>query len=116
MANEETCNWIGESGQKYTYYVYPRHPNITPGQDGNYIYARKNAQGLWVPIYMGEGDLSQRASTNHHRTACIDLKGATHVHLRLNPSKESRRAEEMDLLANYKNALAPEGCNLSPTG
>jgi hypothetical protein len=38
------------------------------------------------------------------------------VHLRLNPSEESRRAEEMDLLANYKNSLAPEGCNLSPTG
>jgi hypothetical protein len=116
MANQETCTWIGKTGQKYLYYVYPRGPSINAGQDGNYIYAKKNAQGRWVPIYLGEGDLSKRASTDHHRAQCIDLKGATHVHLHLNPTKDSRRAEEKDLLANYTNALAPQGCNLSPTG
>ncbi|WP_157095452.1 hypothetical protein [Bradyrhizobium sp. AT1] len=116
MAGQETCQWIGSSGQKYLYYVYPRGPSINAGQDGNYIYAKKNAAGYWVPIYIGEGDLSKRASTDHHRSQCIDLKGATHVHLRLNPSKDARRAEEQDLLKNYKNALTPHGCNISPTG
>jgi hypothetical protein len=116
MANQETCTWTGKSGRKYTYYVFPRHPSVNSGQDGNYIYSKKNVHGQWVPVYVGEGDLSKRASTDHHRTQCIDLKGATHVHLRLNPSKENRRTEEQDLLANYTNALTPNGCNISPTG
>lgn len=116
MADQETCNWIGKSGAKYTYYVYPRHPNINSGQDGNYVYAKKNSEGLWVPVYMGEGDLSERATPDRHRIRCIDSKGATHVHLHLNPRKEDRRAQEQDLLANYVNSLSPEGCNVSPTG
>jgi hypothetical protein len=116
MAEQETCTWIGKSGTKYTYYVYPRHPVINEGQDGNYIYAKKNSDGLWVPIYIGEGALSKRATPDHHRIDCIDKKGATHVHLRLNANKETRRAEEIDLLANYTNALAPNGCNVNPTG
>jgi hypothetical protein len=116
MANQETCAWSGKSGSKYTFYVYPRHPNINEGQDGNYIYAKKNGEGLWVPVYIGQGDLSKRATTDHHRVRCIDSKGATHVHLHLNPKMDDRLAEERDLLANYTNALAPDGCNVSPTG
>jgi hypothetical protein len=116
MANQETCVWIGRSGAKYTYYVYPRHPSINEGQDGNYIYTKKNRDGLWVPVYIGEGDLSKRARTDHHRIQCIDSKGATHVHLHLSARREDRVAEERDLLANYMNALTPSGCNVSPTG
>ena len=116
MPSQETCQWTGRSGQKYLYYVYPRHPSINAGQDGNYVYAKKNVNGQWVPIYFGEGDLSKRASSDHHRVHCIDLKGATHVHVRLNPKKDDRRSEEQDLLANYTNALTPNGCNISPTG
>ena len=116
MANQETCVWVGKSGARYTYYVYPRHPSINAGQDGDYIYAKKNAQGLWVPIYIGQGDLSKRATLDHHRIDCIDAKGATHVHMRLNAKKDDRLAEEQDLLANYKNALTPGGCNVSVTG
>src|SRR6266403_1918357 len=71
---------IGKSGAKYTYYVYARHPNINEGQDGNYIYAKKNRDGLWLPVYIGQGDLSKRATADHHRIRCIDLKLATHVH------------------------------------
>jgi hypothetical protein len=116
MANQETCDWIGKSGIKYTHSIYARHPGINEGQDGNYIYAKKNQDGLWVPVYIGQGDLSKRATTDHHRIRCIDTKGATHVHLHLNAKKEDRLAEEQDLLANYANALTPDGCNVSPTG
>jgi hypothetical protein len=96
MANQETCVWIGKSGTRYTYFVYQRHPSINEGQDGNYIYARKNESGLWVPVYIGQGDLSKRATTDHHRLRCIDSKGATHVHLHLNALKEDRVFEERD--------------------
>jgi hypothetical protein len=118
MANQ-TCIWAGASGKKYTFYVYPRGTTVTP-MDGNYVYAKLNAHNQWVPVYFGEGDLSKRAgsdSSSHHRKKCIDTKGATHVHMHGNGDKDSRRTEEMDLLANYTNALEPNGgCNISTTG
>jgi hypothetical protein len=116
MADLEKCTWTGATGADYVYFVHPRHPNINAGQDGNYIYARKNSEGLWVPVYIGEGDLSARATGDHHRLKCIDSKAATYVHMHLNSQKAVRLAEEKDLLARYTNALAPSGCNISPTG
>jgi hypothetical protein len=116
MASDETCVWNGASGTNYTYYVWPRHPNIDPNQFGNYIYSKKNAQGLWVPIYIGQGDLSVRCTNSHHQQDCINLKGATHVHLHLNAQERDRLAEERDLLARYTNAYASEGCNVKLGG
>jgi hypothetical protein len=113
---DQTCTWTGASGKSYTYYVYPRGTVVNPGKDGNYVYSKLNSQNQWVPVYFGEGDLAARAGSNHHQKKCIDSKGATHVHMRLNASKDSRLAEETDLLAHYTNALAPLGCNISPTG
>jgi len=116
MANEtQTCDWPGASGKTYRYFVYQRHPSINQGQDGNYVYA-KLVNNQWVPVYFGEGDLSSRATSDHHKTDCIDRKGATHVHLHLNARKEDRRAEERDLLANYPQAYAPTGCNVKEGG
>lgn len=111
-----TCDWIGVSGARYTYYVYERHPSISAGQDGNYIYAKLNAEKKWVPVYIGQGDLSVRASGNHHQIGCIDAKGATHVHMHKNGRESDRRAEETDLLANYGNSYTPNGCNVKIGG
>jgi hypothetical protein len=117
MASDETCTWTGATGTKYTYYVYPRGTSVTEGQNGNYVYAKKTADGKsWLPVYFGEGDLSDRAGKNHHQSGCIDSKKATHVHMHLNATKDARREEEKDLLARYTNALEPTGCNVSPTG
>jgi hypothetical protein len=115
MTSTGTCTWIGASGTKYVYHVHPRGTTVTAGQDGNYVYA-KIADGKWSPVYFGEGDLSDRAGKNHHQSDCIDSKGATHIHMRLNASRDARRAEEIDLLERYLNALVPYGCNISPTG
>src|ERR1700675_477889 len=57
---------------------------LNEGQMGNYIYSKLNENNLWVPIYIGQGDLAARATKDHHRIDCIDKKGATHVHLHLN--------------------------------
>jgi hypothetical protein len=116
MADNPTCTWTGASGTNYTYYIWPRHPNLQQGQDGNYIYAKKNAEGKWVPVYIGEGDLSVRCTNNHHQIECIDSKGATHVHLHLNSREADRKAEEADLLGRYTNAYAPHGCNVKKGG
>ena len=116
MADHPTCVWIGASGAKYTYHVWPRHPDIGANQDGNYIYAKTNAQGQWVPVYIGQGDLSVRTTKNHHRAKCIDTKGATAVHVHLNAKEADRLAEEKDLLANYSQAYEPTGCNVKEGG
>src|SRR5215468_8376703 len=112
MANQPSCAWIGASGKSYTYYVYTRHPEINAGQFGNYIYSKLNTEGKWVPVYIGEGDLSVRCTKSHHQIACINAKGATHVHMHLNATEADRWAEESDLLARYTNAYQPNGCNV----
>jgi len=116
MAAQETCTWTGASGTGYTYYIYLRHPKINPDQHGNYIYAKKNGDGAWIPVYIGEGDLSVRCSNSHHQRACIDTKQATHVHMHLNGNERNRLAEETDLLKRYLNAYTPSGCNVKVGG
>lgn len=106
----QTCDWIGASGKKYTYYVHRLPMNFDPNQDGNYIFT-KVVDNKWVSIYIGQGDLADRVSLNHHQASCIQSKGATHVHAHLNSNKQSRLTEEDDLLANYTNAYKPNGCN-----
>lgn len=116
MAQIPTCNWIGASRKTYTYFVHDRHPNVAEGNIGNYIYAKLNSSGLWVPVYIGEGDLSVRTTGSHHRVECIDAKKATHIHMHINSIEKVRLAEEADLLANYPNAYDPNGCNVKIGG
>lgn len=105
-----TCIWIGASGTKYTYHIHELPVTFSPNQLGNYIYA-KLVDSKWAPIYVGEGDLRDRVSANHHKAKCIADNGATHVHEHLNPVDETRKNEETDLLARYTNAYSPFGCN-----
>jgi len=116
MAEHPTCDWTGASGTGYTYYIYQLPASFNPNQDGNYIFSKKNTEGRWVPLYIGEGDLVSRVSDSHHQAACIKTKGATHAHVHLNGTEKSRKAEEADLLARYTNAYKPNGCNEKPGG
>jgi hypothetical protein len=110
MSEQPICNWIGASGTSYKFYVWVLPVSFKENQNGNYIYSKKNAEGKWVPIYIGQGDLKDR-SENHHKASCINSKGATHVHVHLNPKEIDRLAEEKDLLGRYTNAYVPTGCN-----
>jgi hypothetical protein len=107
----KTCNWNGASGKTYGYHVNKLPASFNKGQYGNYVYAKLNANNRWVPVYIGEGDLGERISDNHHKALCIRNKGATHVHVHIAGTKAEGTAEEKDLLANYKNAFVPTGCN-----
>ena len=69
-----------------------------------------------APIYIGEGNLTQRAEPDPRGMACIDAKGATHVHVRVNFDRERRFAEIKDLLENFPQAYAPDGCNEKKSG
>lgn len=110
MAARPHVTWTGASGKGYRFEVFELPFNFSPSQDGNYIYSRLNQSKRWVPIYIGQGDLKERTE-NHHQAACIRRKGATHIHAHLNSNQAARLAEERDLLANYKNAFQPHGCN-----
>lgn len=113
----KTCIWKGASNTQYEFYIYPLAYAFNANQNGNYIYCRQNEQGLWVPIYIGQGDLADRAKIERHdRGECIRRRGATHFHCHLNDAEAQRRAEEKDLLKRYTNAVAPWGCNRSTTG
>ena len=106
----ETCSWIGKSGNSYVYEVFNLHVSLNVGQMGNYIYT-KIVNGRWRPIYIGQGDLGERIASSHHKAKCISQKGATHVHAHLNPRENDRVYEEKDLLANHLIAYEPIGCN-----
>jgi aromatic ring hydroxylase len=111
MAPVGKCTWLGASGREYAYDIFENPPNFSPNQDGNYIYAKKNESGHWVPIYIGEGCLSERCCDNHHKAKAIAQKGATHVHAHLNSVETARKSEEKDLLGRYTNAYESHGCN-----
>ncbi len=112
----KTCTWIGASGNEYTYHVHDLPTSFNKDQYGNYIYTRLNNEDRWIPIYIGDGDLDDRVSDNHHKAKCIKSKGATHVHVHLTANKKAGQAEEADLLARFTNAFMPHGCNEAPSG
>ena len=116
MSSHLTCNWQGASGKIYRYYIYARHPSVTEGQVGNYIYAKRDSEGIWVPVYIGQGDLSIRAHEDHQQIGCINSKGATHIHAHLNANEADRLAEEHDLLTHHAQAYSPNGCNVKKRG
>ena len=105
-----TCEWAGQSGQKYGYHVYDLRFAFSPKQDGNYIFT-KIVNNTWIPIYIGEGDLQDRTSS-HISNGCVAGKGATHIHAHVNKSAPARKAEESDLLAGHPKAYVPAGCNV----
>lgn len=81
----------------YIYEVYARHPKLPPNEPGNFIYAKMDEHKRWKPIYIGEGNLTQRAEPDLRGMACIDAKGATHVHLHVNYEHDDRIADVNDL-------------------
>jgi hypothetical protein len=111
MADQGSIVWLGGSGTQYTYWIYALPAGLGSGQDGNYIYS-KIVNNIWVPIYIGQGDLGDRTDiNNHHQSLCLRRKGATHVHVHLNALEAGRTSEEADLLAGHPSAYEPSGCN-----
>ena len=107
---DEYCSWNGASGATYIFYIYQRPPNV-PSRLGNYIYARLTSEKLWVPVYIGHGDLAVCSENDAALIACIDAKGATHLHMRLSLMETERLGVHGDLLSSYKNTFPPDGCN-----
>jgi len=116
MADHLTCTWTGASGREYVYDIHTRHPALPPNEPGNFIYAKLNEHKRWLPIYIGEGNLTERAAADPRGVECVNAKGATHVHVHVNYDHAKRAAEVRDLLENFPQAYAPDGCNRQQRG
>lgn len=101
--------WIGASGKRYGYWSKELPYACNPEQNGNYIFT-KIANNVWVPIYIGQGDINDRVNDPEHYRCAIG-KGATHVHVHLNSTESARLDEEQDLLKGHPSAYEPTGCN-----
>lgn len=101
MAAEIVMDWPGQSGKNYRYYGYLRGTDMKE-VPANYIYAKRNVQGHWVPVYIGEcGNLKERC-LNHHKLECMDRNGATHIFVHLSSEdRQLRLNEETDLRARF---------------
>ncbi len=95
------CKWDSKKGNSYTYYVY-KLPHSFQDEDGNYIFAKLEGN-TWWPVYIGQGNLKNRANLNNRtdNVACIRQNGATHVHAHSQSNKEKRLEEETDLINSY---------------
>ena len=111
MADNLTCTWTGASGKMSIYEIYARHPKLPPNESGNFIDAKMDEHKRWPPIYIGEGNLTQRGRPDPRAMKSVDAKGATQVHVHVNCDREERVAEVKDLLENFPQSYAPEGCN-----
>lgn len=96
-----TIMWPGASGKTYKYWIYPIGASFKDSP-GNYIFAKKTADGDWTPVYIGEtGNLKDRLS-NHEKMPCVERYGGTHVHVHVSSAdKKTRTAEESDLVAKW---------------
>jgi len=92
-----TIKWKSASGTEYPYTFYPINTEFSKGS-GNYVFAKKLANGNWTRIYAGEtGDFSERFDS-HHAMPCIKREGATHITIHATSKNAAeRRAEEKDI-------------------
>lgn len=94
--------WIGQSGQKYEYHVYPLDTEFRP-LPGNYIYAGQSEAGEWVPIYIGQTrDMHQRLE-GHEKLQPAIANGATRIHMHFcERGQAARCTEERDLIMHWQ--------------
>ncbi len=94
--------WKDKSGTSHRFWIYPPGTKFNEPCPGIYIYARETSPHKWTPIYIGKAENVNTALTNHEQQKCVDLNGATHVHVRIVTKEKSRVAIEKDLIEKWK--------------
>jgi len=101
MSTSNEINWPGASRNQYKYWIAEMGSSFKE-EAGNYIFAKRNAQGQWVPVYIGQAENLHERLSNHNKEDCALKNGATHIHTHTNAAGEAARlAEEKDLLLNF---------------
>ena len=94
-----TVTW---SGHVFTVYEHGANWNEVAGL---YIFTGKNAEGLWVALYVGQTEsLAARLPTHERWQEAVRL-GATHVHAKTEPNAETRGQVEGELIQAYQPRL-----------
>jgi len=96
---DTTVTWL-----TYEFNVYTKAANWND-TGGIYIFTGKNAQGLWVPLYIGKADSFQSRMSSHERWDEAARAGATHVHARGVAQEATRAAVEAELIQAYQPKL-----------
>lgn len=103
MTNPQSVTWRGQSGTEFTYWQYPRGTNFDGKQPGNFILAKQTSPGHFVPVYIGQSNDLNDGISNNAKKSCIDLNGATHLHVHVSqPDLLERIREVDDLIARWK--------------
>ena len=98
--------WRGESGAWLAHTVFPVVRALTTHGPGNYILARRRADGRFDPLYIGETeDLPSRLASHEKWEAALAL-GMTHVHVHHLAVDRGERLEiEADLRRRFRTPL-----------
>jgi hypothetical protein len=100
MSSQGKMKWQGQFGS-YEYEVYPIDQEFKD-VPGNYIFAKQDAFGRWVPQYMGQTQSLADRLRHHEKEVCAKRNGATHIHAHANRNESSRLIEEKDLVSKWK--------------
>lgn len=99
MSKETTITLKGVSGSTYEFDVYPWGTSFKPV--GAVYTVLKQPPSNFTILYIGQtGDLSTRFN-DHHKQACFDQNGKTHIGIHLESTESRRLVIEADLLTNY---------------
>jgi hypothetical protein len=91
--------WRGASGKEYAYWVYPIQ-SLLDDVPGNFVCARLEDTGEWVPVYVGQTSRLRRCLRSAEERWCVRVGRATHIHVRIDHRDEAiRQAEVDDLVA-----------------
>lgn len=105
MQNVNTINFIGASGNSYTFYIYPKETDFLD-VGGVYIftYCYRDQQGTirYRPLYIGKTQsLADRPQPGHEKWECANENGFNSICAYQDNDATSRRQAEIDLLNNY---------------
>ena len=103
----ETIDWSGQSGKTYRYFVLANlEPASIVDEGGNYVFAKRLANGNYVPLYFGIAKSLRERLPKHEVWPDAKRIGATYVMGHTTPSGESARLdEERDLIQYWNPAL-----------
>jgi hypothetical protein len=94
--------WRGASGKEYAYGVHPIG-SLLDDVSGNFVCARLEDTGEWVPVYVGQASRLRRWLRSAKERWCIRVGRATHIHVRINHRDMAvRQAEVDDLVAGLE--------------
>jgi len=90
----------GASNRSYSFQVFTWGTNFNP-TGAVYSILKRTPEGKYRILYIGQtGDLSERFDT-HHKQACFNRNGKTHIGVHPEPTESRRFDIETDLVRNY---------------